>query len=345
MGAVFQNIGHILMAIIAFGILVIVHEFGHFILAKINDVRVDEFSIGMGPKLFGIKGKETEYKVCLLPIGGYVKMYGEDDEVTSSDPRAYANKSSWQKLSIVLAGPIMNIVLAILLFAIVGRVEGVKIPIVSQLIDNSPAQQVGIKAGDEIKKVNGNEVVSWEDFVTGIMLSEGKEVNIEVKRENETKEFTIKPELDESKKQYLVGIYGSIKTPTIVEAVKHGFGETVSLTKQTFGFFGQLFKGQLSADDVGGPITIIRISGEAARQGLTTLMFLAAYLSVQLAIFNIIPFPALDGGWTLILILQIITRREFNKEKIAKLNYYGFMVLMALMVVVLVKDIVRPIKF
>ncbi|MGL4731638.1 MAG: RIP metalloprotease RseP [Clostridium sp.] len=345
MGALLQNIGYILMAILAFGILVVVHEFGHFILAKINDVNVEEFSIGMGPKLFGIKGKETEYKICLLPIGGYVKMYGEDDEVTTKDPRAYANKTSWQKLSIVLAGPIMNVILAIFLFGVVGNMQGIYVPTVSEVVKDSPADTSGIQSGDNIKFVNDKKIITWDDFVTKIMLGDGKEVKVTVERDGELENITMKPEFSEERNTFLVGVAPTLKTPTIKEAFKYGIDQTISLTKQTFQFFGRLFKGKISSDDVGGPISIIRISKQAASQGVTTLAFLAAYLSVQLAIFNIIPFPALDGGWTLILILQIITRREFNKELIARINYYGYMALMGLMVFMLVKDIVNPIQF
>ncbi|WP_010292748.1 RIP metalloprotease RseP [Clostridium senegalense] len=345
MGVLFENIGHILMAIIAFGILVVVHEFGHFILAKINDVRVDEFSIGMGPKLFGIKGKETEYKICLLPIGGYVKMYGEDDEVTSVDPRAYANKNSWQKLSIVLAGPIMNIFLAIFLFGLVGNIEGIHVPTVSDTIKDSPAYTAGVEKGDTIKFVDDKKITTWNDFATEVILSDGKELKVTIERNGDYKDINLTPAFSKEENQFLIGIYPELKTPTIGEAFKYGVDQTISLTKQTFQFFGRLFKGKVSSDDFGGPISIIRISTAVARQGVANLMLLGAYLSIQLAIFNIIPFPALDGGWTLILILQIITRREFNKEVIARINYYGYMALMGLMIFMLVKDIVNPIQF
>lgn len=343
--AILQNVSYIIMALLAFGVLILGHEFGHFIVAKLNNVRIDEFSIGMGPKLFGIKGKETEYMLKLLPIGGYVKMYGEDDEVTTTDPRAYVNKSSWQKLTIVAAGPIMNIIMAIILFAIAGGIQGVKTPIVSNIIENSPAYEVGIKKGDIIKTVGDKKIVTWDDFVTAIVLNKSNPVDITVERDGKIEEYNITPKLNKEINQYMIGVSGTLKKPTVLGAVKSGFEETVSVVKQTFMFFGELFKGNVSKNDVGGPITIIRVSGRAASQGVVVLMNFAAYISVQLAIFNIIPFPALDGGWIFILLLQIILRREFDKEKIATINYYGFMALMGLMVLVLIKDIVSPIKF
>ncbi|GAA0122097.1 MAG: RIP metalloprotease RseP [Clostridium argentinense] len=345
MGAILQNISYVIMGLLAFGLLVVGHEFGHFMLAKLNDVRVDEFSIGMGPKLFGIKGKETEYMIKALPIGGYVKMYGEEDDVTTTDSRAYANKSSWQKLSIVSAGPIMNIILAIILFSIVGKIQGFQIPTVDKVEKNTPAYVAGIRSGDIIKEVDGNKIVTWDDFVTNIVTGKGEEVTITVERDGVVEDYKVKPEFNAERNQYLVGIGGAFKTPTFTESVKYGLDQTLSMAKQTFKFFGQLFQGKISKDDVGGPITIIKVTGKVAKAGLTTLMFFIAYLSVQLAIFNIIPFPALDGGWIFLLLLQIITRKEFNKEKVATINYYGFMILMALMVIVLIKDIVSPIQF
>ncbi|WP_291584291.1 RIP metalloprotease RseP [Clostridium sp. UBA6640] len=345
MGAMLQNISYVIMGLLAFGLLVVGHEFGHFMLAKLNDVRVDEFSIGMGPKLFGVKGKETEYMVKALPIGGYVKMYGEEDDITTTDSRAYANKNSWQKLSIVSAGPIMNIILAIILFSIVGKTQGFQISTIGKVEKNTPAYVAGIRAGDIIKEVDGNKIVTWDDFVTNIITGKGEEVTITIEREGVVENYQVKPEFNKEKNQYLVGIAGAFKTPTFTESVKYGVDQTLSMAKQTFKFFGQLFQGKISKDDVGGPITIIKVTGKVAKQGLTTLMFFIAYLSVQLAIFNIIPFPALDGGWIMLLLLQIITRKEFNKEKVATINYYGFMILMALMVIVLIKDIVSPVQF
>ena len=147
---------YIIAAIIAFGVLIIIHELGHFILAKLNGVKVEEFSIGMGPKLFGIKGKETEYLIKLLPIGGYVKMLG--DEGKSEDPKAFNNKSSARKLSIVAAGPIMNFILGIILFSIIASARGYLSPVVSKTLPGEPAAIAGIKSGDKITKANNSKI-------------------------------------------------------------------------------------------------------------------------------------------------------------------------------------------
>jgi regulator of sigma E protease len=342
---IISNIPYAIMALLAFSLLIIGHEFGHFILAKINGVRVLEFSLGMGPKLFGIKGKETEYLVKLFPIGGYVRMYGEDEDVNVTDPRAFGSKTSFQKLTIVSAGAIMNVILAIILFAIAGGIQGHSTNIIAEVSKDAPAMIAGIKAGDKIIEANGKVVTTWEDFLNEVLTGEGKPLDMKIDRNGEKLGFNIKPIIDEAQNKYIIGIKTKVVKPNFIQSISHGFNQTASMGRQTLGFFGQLFKGNVGANDVGGPITIIKVSGQAAKAGVGTLLFFTAYLSVQLAIFNVIPFPALDGGWILLLLFQIITGKEVDKEKVATVNYYGFLALMALMVLVLVKDIINPIQF
>lgn len=345
MQSIIGNIPYILMALLAFSALIIGHEFGHFIMARANGVKVLEFSLGMGPKLFSVKGKETEYLIKALPIGGYVRMYGEEDDVNVSDDRAFSNKTSFQKLTIVAAGPIMNFIIAILFFSLVGGIKGHSTNIVDKVVENSPAMEVGIQVGDKITEVNGKMVTTWEDFLNEIFTGEGKPVNMQVERNGEKIKLDLVPKYNEAEDRYQVGVYTKIVKPNFIDSIKYGLNQTGSTIRQTFGFFGQLFKGNVSSDDVGGPISIIKISGRAAQQGILTLLNIMALFSVQLAIFNIIPFPALDGGWIFLLLFQIITGKEVNKEKVATINYYGFLALMGLMVFVLLKDIINPIQF
>ena len=350
MGSIFTsvigNLPYFIMAILAFSLLVIIHELGHFAMAKLNGVKVHEFSLGMGPKLFGIKGKETEYLIKAFPIGGYVKMEGEDDG--SKDPRAFNNKTPGQKLSIVSAGAIMNLILAVVLFTIVGAVEGGSVlPVVGEVVTDSPAMKAGILVGDKITKVNSDNIKSWDDFIIEMSTNKGESLNLEVSRDSKVQQLVLKPLKDEKEKKFIIGIRVSNvrEKLNLGESAAYGFNQTVTTAKQTFGFFGSLFKGEVSANDVGGPISIIRISGKAAEMGLTSLMMLTAMLSVQLGIFNIIPFPALDGGWIFILLLEIISGKKLNEKKVAFVNYIGFMFLMALMVLIVLKDIINPMKF
>lgn len=333
------------MALLAFSVLIIGHELGHFIMAKVNGVKVLEFSLGMGPKLFSVKGKETEYLIKALPIGGYVKMYGEEDDVQVVDSRAFSNKTSFQKLTIVAAGPIMNLIMAIVFFSIVGGIRGHATNIIDTVVENSPAMEAGLQSGDIIEQVNGKMVTTWEDFLNEILVGEGNPVQMNVERDGAKLSFKLTPNYNAEEDRYLIGVGSKYVKPNFFQAIGYGINQTGSTIRQTFGFFGQLFKGNVKADDVGGPISIIKISGRAAQQGILTLLFFMSFLSVQLAVFNIIPFPALDGGWIFLLLFQIITGIEVDKEKVATINYYGFLVLMGLMAFVLIKDIVNPIKF
>lgn len=334
---------YIIGAFLAFSILILGHEFGHFIIAKKNDVNVEEFSIGMGPKLFGIQGKETLYSIRILPIGGYVKMLGEEEK--SNDSRSFSQKTPAQKLAIVAAGPIMNFILAIIFFAIIGFMKGYVVPIVGDVEINSPAYIMGIQKGDKIEKVDNKNITSWDEFVTTLALGKGKDVDIQIKRGNESKVFHIKPSKDPKENRFIIGVNGTYKKPNVIEAIGYGVKETASMIKMTVSFFGTLFKGHISAQDVGGPVSIIKISTVYAKAGFLSLLWFTAYLSVQLGFLNIIPFPALDGGWILLLLIQIITGKKFDDNKVGILNYIGFALLMLLMVAVTIKDFVYPINF
>lgn len=334
---------YILGAILAFSVLVIVHELGHFTLAKLNGVKVEEFSLGMGPKLFSIKGKETEYLIKALPIGGYVKMLGEEEKV--SDARSFSSKSPVQKLSIIAAGPLMNFILAIALYAIIGSVRGFAIPVVDKVDENKPAYTAGIAKGDKIIAVNNKKISTWDDFFTQVYMANGSKLNIKLQRNEEIKSIDVVPVKDPVENRYIVGIYPTLlEKPGLGKSMSYGFTQTKTIITQTFSVLKTLFTGKASASDIGGPITIIKVSTKAAEQGFIPLMAIAAYLSVQLAIFNIIPFPALDGGWIFLLLFEIITRKKVDDNKIGFINYIGFAILMTLMVVVLIKDILYPIK-
>lgn len=337
-----MNIVYILAGIFAFGFLVIAHEFGHFIVARLNNVKVEEFSIGMGPKIIGIKGKETEYLIKALPIGGYVKMLGEEEK--TDDPRAFSNKSPLRKLSIVSAGPIMNILLAILLFIIVNLNRGVYTTQVGEVVDNKPAKSAGIMANDTIKEIDGKQINSWDDISNTISNSKDKELTITVERDSKLIPIKVKPAYDEEAKDYKIGISPKVVRQSISKSISSGFEDTVELVKLTFSAFVEIFKGKVSKDDIGGPITIFRASTQMAKAGIIPLIAFVAFISIQLAIFNIIPFPALDGGWIFIFLIEIITRRKVNDKVVGIVNYIGFSILMLLMIVVLIKDILFPVQ-
>lgn len=338
------TIWNILIVILAFSVLIIIHELGHFTLAKLNGVKVEEFSIGMGPKLFGIQGKETLYAFRGIPIGGYVKMLGEEGD--STDERAFSNKTPAQRLSIVIAGPIMNFILAIVLFGIVTANTGYHIPVVSELVPNSPAIEAGMKPGDKIIETNKHKISTWGDFTTQVLISKGDPLDIKILRDGEEESFTISPQKSKQTNTYLVGVYPTaIEEPNFYESVKQGFIETKSTIKQTIMSIGMIFRGQASKDDVGGPITILRVTWEVSKAGLLKLVAFSAFISIQLGIFNLLPFPALDGFWVFVSLYQMITKKEVDRDKIGIINTVGFGLLLLLMVLVTIKDVLYPVKF
>lgn len=335
---------YIIAALIAFGFLVFFHELGHFTLAKLNGVKIDEFAIGMGPKLFGIKGKETLYSIRILPIGGYVKMLGEEEK--SEDPRAFNNKSPLRKLSIVIAGPIMNLILAVVLFCIIGAASGIVLPKVNVVEPKSAAEDIGVKAGDELLKVNGNSILTWEDFSLYIALAKNNPINLTVNRSGKTINYTVKPKYNKEEKRYLVGVSPIIiKNPTLVQSITNGFKQTISMINQALLSFKLLFTGKVSTSDVGGPVTIIKMTGAAAKAGILSLLTIVAFLSTQLGVINLLPFPALDGGFVFLYLFQIITGKKVDDNKVGVVTTIGFTILMGLMVVVVLKDILYPINF
>ncbi len=335
---------YILVAIIALGILIIIHELGHFILAKLNDVKVEEFSIGMGPKLASINSKETQYSIRILPIGGYVKMLGDEDK--SEDPRAFNNKSPLRRLSIVIAGPLMNIMLAVMIYISIGAISGFVLPVVNSVVPNSPAAKIGIQTGSTIYKVNGSSILTWDDFAVFIGLAKNNKINLEVKKDGIIKSYSMMPMKDKTTGRYMVGVGGKVvASPTILQSINYGFKETISMVREAFLSFKLLFTHQASMNDVGGPVTIIKITRKAAIAGIIPYLSIIAFLSSQIGILNLVPFPALDGSYVLVCLYEIVSGKKANENKVGVINTIGFTVLMVFMVLIIFKDIVYPVNF
>lgn len=334
---------YIILAILAFGVLVFVHELGHFTLAKLNGVRVEEFSIGMGPKIFSKQGRETKYSIGILPIGGYVNMMGEEEAV--EDERSFSSKSPLRRISIIIAGVFMNYVLAIIIFTACTYHAGAIRNINAAAVTNgSPAYESGILEGDKFVKVNGMKVFTQQDISVGVLLSKGNPIDVVVERDGQKKEVTVTPKANEDG-QYVMGVsFAAITDIGIVDSFKYSFRETASLVSQTFKSLEMMITGKANfKTDVGGPVTIIKMSAATAKAGIWNLVYFVGYLSVNLAVFNLLPFPALDGGWTVILLIELITRRKVPDKFVGVLNYIGFAILIGLMVIVTIKDIIYPI--
>lgn len=333
---------YIIYAILAFSLLIIVHELGHFIMAKINGVKVEEFSIGMGPKIISVSKNETKYSLGILPIGGYVKMLGEEDgqELEGS----LQSKSPIRRLSIILAGVVMNVILALVLFSAIANHHGFTIPVVQTVMENSAVDGILIP-GDEFLEVDGRKIISDQDVRFGILTNKSEDIDLKILRGNEIKDFTVTPKLDPKTNSKMLGItFKYIEKPSIIESIKQGFVESVATIKQTYAGLKMLVTGEANVKtDVGGPVSIIRLTGVAAKNGLWTLMSFTALMSINLAVINLLPFPALDGGWALMILFELITGKKVPDKVSNTINAIGMILLMVLMLLVTIKDILFPI--
>jgi regulator of sigma E protease len=315
-------------------------------MAKVNGIKVEEFAIGMGPKILSTQGKETKYSIGLFPIGGYVKMMGEEEEV--QDERSFSSKSPIRRISVIIAGATMNFLFAIIIFTVFLNKFGYSLPKVNSLIENMPAVEAGLQEGDKFLKVNGSRVFSADDLTIGISLAKDNPINFLVERNGEKKEVTVTPKLTEEngRERYMIGFgFERIDNPGIVQSFKQSFKETLSVISQTYKSLKMMIMGEVNfKTDVGGPVSIIRMSSEAAKNGIWNLMYFIAFISINLAVFNMLPFPALDGGWTVILLIELITRRKVPDKVVGAMNYVGIMLLFGLMIIVTIKDILFPIQ-
>jgi regulator of sigma E protease len=338
----------IVIALLFLGIIVMIHELGHFLVAKAVGISAEEFSIGMGPHLFKFSGKETTYSLRLLPIGGYVKFVGEDEE--SKDPRAFKNAKVWKRMSVILAGPVMNFLFAVLLFCILflsfGVVKGA-LPVVDSVIEGSVAQEAGLKAGDRFVKIGDIDLTNMENEeavskIQTIVASSGSNpIHITMERDGAEKSFTITPRYEEELQRYQIGFYfmQEIEKPGLLKSLGMAFESTGSMMITMVELLGNLiFKGQGTAD-VAGPVGIVREIGKAAEAGVEYLLTLAIIITANLGLINLIPFPALDGGRLVLLLIEGVRGKPMNPEKEGYINLVGFVILILLMLVVTYKDI------
>lgn len=354
----------IIIAILGFGLLVLVHEFGHFLLARANGVKVEEFSIGLGPTLLSKKGKQgTIWSIKALPIGGMCQMKGEDMEETSEQgstqepaPEAkisnlvdgqdsFQDKNPWQRISIIFAGPFFNLILGLIFFTILAQSLGFQTNKVKVVQPDTPAQAVGLQPNDEIRSVNGLKTTTFQDVVTYLAMSQGKATKLEVARGNQVLPLEITPKKLPSG-QYVIGFEPTMESnPNPIQAIGQGFKESVSMVRQTYLSLKMLVTGRVGMDQVGGPLAIIGMASDIAQNSLLVFLRFLGLLSINLAIFNLLPFPALDGGWLLMLLAEVVRGKKIPDRFMTVWNTVGFALLMLFMLLVTLKDILRPIKF
>jgi regulator of sigma E protease len=353
--------GHSAMAfIIVIGILVFIHEFGHFIAARLCGVGVEVFSLGFGPKILKKRMGRTQYCLAAIPLGGYVKMVGEEPG-SAIDPEdvnaSFTHKSLLQKSIIVAAGPLFNFLLAILIFYILYQFSGIYMakPVVGEVMENTPALAAGIKSGDVIKKINQNKIESFEDISRIVSASKGEQLEVIVERDGRWKRLVIFPVLKPGKnvfgeqiKKYVIGITGTGESfhrrLNPFAAFSRSIKDTYGLVKLTLLSVGKMIKGSVSADNLGGPLMIAQMAGEQAKAGIMNFAWFIALLSVNLGIINLFPIPVLDGGHLLFFGIEAATGKPVGEKLREKLIQFGAAVLVALMVFVFYNDIVRMIN-
>ena len=344
--------------VVVLGILIFFHELGHFLVARLFGVGVEKFSLGFGPRLFGKKIGLTDYRVSLIPLGGFVKMVGEDptSEMDPQDiPLSFTHKHVFKRMLIVAAGPAFNLLLAVLIFYGIFQISGTYIlkPSIGGVQENSPAQAAGLQAGDMITAIDGVPVANWDEMAALITGSEGNPLTITIHRpEWDGFTVTLTPQTTTSKnifgediQRHIIGISSAGVVVNLrlnpVESLAESIKQTYNITKLTIVSIVKLIQGTVSTKTLGGPIMIAEMAGQQAREGVVSLVFFIALLSINLAIINFLPIPVLDGGHLLFFLIEAITRRPVNTRMREIAQQAGIFILIMLMIFVFYNDITR----
>lgn len=346
----------LISVVVLLGVLIFVHELGHFLVAKRIGVGVLKFSLGFGPRVIGRKIGETEYLLSLIPLGGYVKLLGESAEEglpPGEEKRSFLKQTAAKRMAIVAAGPLFNVLLAILVFSLVHMVG---IPVMTAeiggVMPGSAAEEAGIRAGDAVTAVNGQAVKKWDELSQAIGRSGGERLRVTLQRGGQVMDLTVVPRLmttrnlfGEALESYKIGISPSPRT--VVErsnpfqALWLGLKQTWVVTELTVISIAKMFQGVVSPKTLGGPILIAQIAGAQVQEGIIPFIMFMALLSINLAILNLLPIPVLDGGHLLFYGIEWVTGREVNIRWREMAQQVGFVLLIMLMVFVFAMDIER----
>ncbi|MFD2169850.1 RIP metalloprotease RseP [Tumebacillus lipolyticus] len=338
---------NIVMALLALGFLIFIHELGHFWAARATGVRVDEFAVGFGPSIIKHQRNGVLYRLNWIPLGGYVKMYGEDNPEAAAAPDNFNNRPVGARILVIVAGVIMNIVGAFLILALLFNLYGAPTSelFISNVQPDRPGAVAGLQAGDQIKWVEGAELKSPVDFNTAVQNHSDKPLSIGVLRDGARVDLTVTPQMNVEENRPMIGVglqqkTSFVKPGNFVDNTAYAFKNTGELTAMTFDGFKKLVTGAVSFKEIGGPVEIIRITGQASDNGVPHYMYIVALLSVNLAVLNILPFPALDGGRLVFLLIEWVRRgKRIPVEREASINFIGILFLLTLMVVVTFKDV------
>ncbi len=354
----------VIITLIIFTLIVVIHEWGHFIAAKKCNVFVEEFAVGMGPKLFGVQRGDTLYSVRLLPIGGFCRM--ADDEIEGSDKIGFNQASVFKRILIAVAGPVMNFVLALIVLTFMAMSTGISTNRVAGTIEGYPAESAGLQPGDRIVAINGKAVNIRSDLDFYLSEHPGEALNLTVKRSGEKINATIIPKLNEEGK-YLIGIKTQYKAPVInlglydlsdignitragfFECVADGFWNMIFLVKVTVLGVVRMLTLNVSLNEISGPIGVTTVVGDAYQSTITdgaiytvlTMLNLSALLSANLGVINLVPIPALDGGRIFVYLIEIVRRKQLPPEKEGIINLIGFALVMGFGIFIAINDVIK----
>lgn len=331
----------VVVALLIFGAIILVHEMGHFLAARRVGIEVEEFAIGFGPRLTGFRAAGTNFSVRLLPLGGYVRMLGEEDNQEVVSEGSYNSKSPLQRMLVIASGPIMNFLFAVLLFVLIFGVVGLPLneARIGGVLPGSPAETAGFQPGDVLLEIDSQPLSTWVDLQQAVGNSQGETLSVLVEREGEVITLSVTPRVSEGHAE--IGVSPATRRLGILSSIKEGVRQTYEITVLVLQSLYQIITRQLPADDLTGPIGIIYFVGEAARAGLVNVLSLAAIISVNLGLFNLLPIPALDGSKLVFLGIELVRRRPLDPQKENLVHLVGFALLISLMVFVMYRDILR----
>jgi len=342
-------------SLLVLSFLIFFHELGHFLAARFFGVHVEVFSIGFGKKVFSKVIGKTEYRLAMIPLGGFVQMKGQDDSdptKVSNDKDSYNTKKPLQRIIILLAGPFANFLLAFFLYLAIANIGVTKLsPIIGNVGENTPAQNIGLMKNDKVIEINGERVKTWDDLSKFIKQSDGK-LLITIQRDKKVKTLMTMPDIKEIKtifgepvKKRILGISPSGETLvlnlTAIETLIFAYDETLNATTMIVTSLQKLIQGVIPAKELGGVVSIVQVTAQASEAGIVALLALTALISVNLGVLNLLPIPALDGGHIMFNIYEMITKKAPSEKVLYRMTVAGWVFLLSLMAFTIFNDIFR----
>lgn len=336
----------LISTIVVFGLLVLIHELGHFVMAKKTGMLVREFAIGFGPKLISRKVGETVYSIRCVPLGGFNDIAGMEPSDDEAGERSYYRKPILHRMAVIVAGAAMNLILPLFLFWGIIYFTGIYAPspepVLGEVMADTPASRAGLKNGDRILSMDGQEITSWQDFSTLIKDGAGHSYRVVFERAGERQETTLTPEYNERAQRALVGVRGDVIVEQVgaVKAFSLAVRRNVLIIGRMISGLGEIISGE-AAGDVSGPIGVVQMTGEMAHAGMLPLINFTALLSLNLGIVNLLPIPALDGGHIVVLLLEALRGKPLGEKALGYIQMVGIACLATIMLFATKNDIVR----